>query len=299
MTSLEARIWSIAACLILILGCAQGTDQAPVPEPEIEAAAVVAPHATCDPVVPYEPDPVTVEKDRIFALVAYGVVYKDWQTGTWQTEGSRGYNIGGILVDDNDRIVCWARNNVIRLRNDTQHGEVRLMVNYLHNNQEDVSLHDYKLYTSLEPCAMCSGMMTMQSLKATIYGQTDPSFGDAVERLELNSTALPHGYCPYPRAVQSEPSDLDQRRRLDEAFADYRAPDVAGSVPRHQSDHSLTGFLTTETAREIYASAVESLESYELQYPDENRATLEAAQEFLAGVPSSPQDIPYSANCAG
>ena len=297
MTLIQARSLTVVALLLAMPGCAPGPGQDTVAEPTAEVA-VGATAKTCDTVPPYDPSPVTIERDRIFSLVAYGVVYKNWQTGTWGTPDARGYNIGGVLVDDDDQIVCWARNSVIRLGNDTQHGEVRLMVNYLHNDQDEVALHDYKLYTSLEPCAMCSGMMTMQSVRTTIYGQTDPSFGDALERLELNSTSLPNGYCPYPRPVQSEPSDLEQRRQLDEAYAASSAPDGT-TGPSAQTNHSLTVFLTTETAREIYASAAESLASYELEHPEENQTVLAAAQEFLAGVPADPQDIPYSANCSG
>ncbi|MBW1944223.1 MAG: hypothetical protein JRJ51_15510, partial [Deltaproteobacteria bacterium] len=116
----------------------------------------------CQVEVPvYHPTPAEIEKDKIFSLVAYAVVFKGWQQSR---NVGRGYNIGSVLVDENDNIVCWARNAVNVTKNNTQHGEVRLMLNYLHNCRNVFSLPKYRLYTTLEPCAMCSGMMMNDNL---------------------------------------------------------------------------------------------------------------------------------------
>jgi len=48
------------------------------------------------------------ERDEIYMLLAYAVVYKDWQTDA--TEPRRGHNIGSIMVDPDGGIVFWARN---------------------------------------------------------------------------------------------------------------------------------------------------------------------------------------------
>ena len=243
---------------------------------------------SCDtsPPKPYRPDPVTAEADRIDALLAYAVVYKDWQDRTFSPPGARGYNIAGVLVDPDNRVVCWARNNVIRNVNGTQHGEVRLITNYLHNDEKRRNLRGFKLYTTLEPCAMCSGMMTLQSLPTSIYGQTDPGFGGALERLQLNSRRLPNGWCPYPRGVQSVASDLDVRRRLDQAFADW-----SGGA-------SLTAFLASEEARALYAEAWDQLHHFQPAHAA-NKEVLAAALAFLEGVPETAVVLPYTVNCTG
>ncbi len=93
----------------------------------------------------YDPTSAEIEKDNIFSLLAYAVVLKGWQQN--KSEG-RGYNIGSVLVDENYNIVCWARNAVNITNNNTQHGEVRLMLNYL-NNSNAFSLPNYRLYTTL------------------------------------------------------------------------------------------------------------------------------------------------------
>ncbi len=62
----------------------------------------------------------------------------------------------------------------------------RLMIGYL-NRVGGYSLKKHTVYTTLEPCAQCSGMMTLCSIERTVYGQTDPGFGKAMERLALDS----------------------------------------------------------------------------------------------------------------
>ncbi len=294
--SFATRTLGLITCGVVLLGGWAGTRGAALAA-EPAPAGDVCPLST--PPVDYEPEPVEQEQDRIFMLLAYAVVYKDWQTESWPPRGSdgpraRGYNIGSVLVNaETKRPVCWARNNVIRLLNGTQHGEVRLITNYLHNNRHTTKVGghsgSYKLYTSLEPCVMCSGMMTMQQLAVTIYGQTDPSFGKALERLEVNTkTALPHGYCPYPWPVRSILSDVDYAKRLDETYDQLRAHHV-----------NLTTFLKMEEARQIYAAATAELESYQLRFPEENAEVLLAAQRYLEAVPDHFVNLPYSEACPG
>ena len=81
-------------------------------------------------------------------LAAFGVVMNDWQNATGQ--GSRGHNIGGILVDNNGAIVRWDRNSVSTLRNSSQHGEIRTITGFQSDNRIRF-LGDYTLYTTLEP----------------------------------------------------------------------------------------------------------------------------------------------------
>ncbi len=240
---------------------------------------------SCDisPPIPYEPSPAELEQDAIYTLLAYAVVYKDWQT-----ENSRGYNIGSILVDPSkhpgNQLRCWARNSVTRTRNGTQHGEVRLLINYLENAHER-NAKGLKLYTTLEPCALCSGMMMLQSLKTSIYGQTDPGFGGAIERLTLDSHLMQQGKCPYPRGVQSVASPLEIREQLDAAY------DKAG-MP------SITVWLTSTEARSLYEQAMAQLMEFQVQF-GENSRVLEQAHAFLKSVPAEYAAIPYTVACQG
>lgn len=215
------------------------------------------------------------EKDNIYTLLAYSVVLKDWQNS--DMEHNRGYNIGSVLVEnESGKVVYWARNSVNVTRNMSQHGEVRLMNCYLANNKVR-KLDRYTVYTTLEPCAMCSGMMMLTSVPRTVYGQSDPSYGKAIERLELDSA-----YGPYPRHVESSPSISRERCRLDALYDKYR---------NVNKDAHITIFLTTDEAKKVYDDAYNDLLSFRVAFP-ENQPALDQAREYLKNVPEK-----YQADC--
>ena len=212
------------------------------------------------PAVTLAPE-VQAERDQIYSLLAYAVVLKDWQTGG---PNQRGHNIGSVLVDPQGNVVFWARNCNQRSKDGTQHGEVRLMLGYL-EKVHSYSLSGYTVYTSLEPCAQCSGMMVLQSIARTVYGQTDPSYGKAIERLKFDSTKC-GGYKPYPRPVISELSQTDICQMLDAQYAQYKG--------------SITDYLLSDQAKAIYVAALRELRGFQVKYPD-NVATLKQSLDFL------------------
>ena len=138
------------------------------------------------------------------------------------------------------------------------------------------ALKKHTVYTTLEPCAQCSGMMILCSIKRTVYGQTDPGFGNAMERLKLNSKKWnSEGYESYPRQVVSERSKSKYCAQLDRAYVQTRG--------------AITKFLLTEQAYSIFARAVEEFYHYQLKYPEENSGILDHARQTLNHVrPSIP-----------
>jgi len=60
------------------------------------------------------------------------------------------------------------------------------MQNFL-DSSDDWFLENYTLYTTLEPCIMCAGMMVMSRLRRVVYGQADPHYGGAMERMKFTS----------------------------------------------------------------------------------------------------------------
>jgi len=157
-------------------------------------------HAPARPVAP--PPAATVqesaqaERDEMFMQLAYAVAYKDWQT---KSRDRRGYNIASVLVDARGRVVAWGRNCVYRTHNGTQHAEVRTILSYFMKRGapagEDARelsqyLSQYTIYTTLEPCAQCAGMMTFLRVQRVVYGQEDASYGKALERLEMDTSRL-------------------------------------------------------------------------------------------------------------
>lgn len=214
------------------------------------------------------------ERDLIFGLLAYAVVFADWQ----DDENGRGHNIGSVLVDDNTgRPVYWARNSSKGTHNSTQHGEVRLITNYLNcggspaNGKTRYLKGSYTIYTTLEPCVMCSGMMTLTQVGRTVYGQTDPAYGNAIETLKLRN---------YPNLPRSQALNSEIRRGLDAKFQ-AQCP----VADQKKGTCSVTAFLRSGDAKSAFQTASERLQN---QSPEnlrfaENRAILDAAQEFVFG----------------
>jgi tRNA(Arg) A34 adenosine deaminase TadA len=208
-----------------------------------------------------------VERDEIYSLLAYSVVLKAWQTGG---PDQRGHNIGSVLVNPEGQVVFWARNYNYKMKDGTQHGEVRLMLGYL-EKIKSYSLKGYTVYTSLEPCAQCSGMMIQQSIARTVYGQTDPDFGKAVERLKLDSSSIPNGYIPYPRPVTADVSQSIICKQLDAAY-------------KKSAKKSITDFLMTDQAKAIYQAANQMLLNYQVKYPKNQGVLLQAIDFFNNNV---------------
>jgi tRNA(Arg) A34 adenosine deaminase TadA len=273
-------LWAPSASLLL--GC-----HAQKVPPPLEVESIVTQTAECPPSPPpYQPTPEQDEKDHIYSLLAYSVVYKNWQVAS-VGPGVRGYNIGSVLVNPSGQVVCWARNSVGITGNKTQHGEVRLMTNYLHNTLQG-ALKGYTVYTTLEPCAMCSGMMTLINVQSTVYGQSDPDFGKALDRLEFNSTSI-NGFCPYPRGVTSGQEHSPIARQLDEAYTQYR------QAHDHQG---ITQFLAAPEAKQIFADAEQQLLAFKVQFPA-NQSALDSARSFLQSVPAQYTEMPYTTSCPG
>jgi tRNA(Arg) A34 adenosine deaminase TadA len=219
------------------------------------------------------------EVDHLFSLLAYAVVYKDWQSRSRQP--LRGHNIGAVLVDSRLRPVFWARNANIAGNSTSQHAEVRLIHNFLECSARP-DIHGYTIYTTLEPCAMCTGMMSLTRVTRTVYGQEDPFFGNALERLAADHTES-GGDPPYPRLFRIDRSPSPFAAQLDEAFG-------------RSGDSNIVRWLLSDEAREIYAAAYSELATMDGARlgSDVSRAVLDRTRGFLEQVSST-----YIADPAG
>lgn len=206
------------------------------------------------------------EIDVVFSLLSYSIVYKHWVV---DDRNDRGYNVGVILVNPQNEVVDWNINAVNIRENCTQHGEVRLITSYL-DKEGIYALNDYTVYPTLEPCAMCAGMMTMASIRRTVNGQKDYDFSKAIERLAFDSRSI-NGYPPYPRTVISEPSPCIIAKELDTAYAEYL---------KLGNKSIITKFLSTETARSIFERALDMYLNYECMYEENQSIYLQSLSFF-------------------
>jgi len=213
-------------------------------------------------------NPIQREADEIFSLLTYALVYADWQEDSIPRQQRRGYNIGAVLVDQGQNPVFAGLNCVNSTDNATQHGEVRAIMNYLEQSKR-FNLDGFTIYTSLEPCIMCGGMMTMTDVDRVVYGQKDVDFSNGLERLALDTHPL-GGYEPYKRITVSDPSPSSFKSALESAYREY--------LDRGE-ERILAKFLTGLQAKNIFGNASEAFLNFSVHYA-ENIVILDRAYQF-------------------
>jgi len=75
---------------------------------------------------------------------------------------------GALLVADGE-VIATARNAIITSRDLTQHAELRL-ISKASMALEPAVLASSTLYTSTEPCAMCTGAIYWSGIKRVVFG---------------------------------------------------------------------------------------------------------------------------------
>ena len=204
------------------------------------------------------------ERDHLYSLLAMSVVRHDWQ---WPEE-TRGHNIGSVLVKNGTgEVVYYARNSNRVLTNGSQHGEVRLVTNFLKCEGEGSYLKDYTLYTTLEPCIMCAGMLTMTQVSRVVYVQKDPAYGDTQEAI-VNAG--------YPICYPEASVNSTFKQRLEADFELWR---------ERTGQNSITRWLLGDSAKAVYIEAEDKLNAYlsgqeALLFP-ENATVLKQISDFL------------------
>ena len=211
------------------------------------------------------------ERDYLFMMMAYAVVYKDWQY-IKDVETARGYNIGSVIVNESSHVISWGRNEKFARKNGTQHGEVRAIQHYLEQS-DNWFLEDCTLYTTLEPCVMCAGMMVMSRIDRVVFGQSDPHYGQAMERMQFASKdVIPADTVrSYPRKLSYHRSPDQISETLDSLYAGQRSPGT-------------TKFLSSGTAEHHFEMATSAFLFHEVYY-DENISVLDSARSFFRRIP--------------
>lgn len=213
------------------------------------------------------------EKDEIYMLLNYALVHKNWQA--FGDKEFRGFNIGAILVNSKGDVVDFGLNSVYKDIDRTRHAETNLIQNYLNIHPEQKGLlENFSIYTSLEPCAMCSGAMMHIKIGKIIYGINDPGYGGTIPRLLSNKSKK---YIPYPirieRLIYQESSDplSQEMRKL------YRTN--SNQPPR------IIDWLNFEPAKELFSRAQKKLNEFKPEFSD-NQNILKQARIILEETPT-------------
>ncbi len=208
------------------------------------------------------------EIDEVFSLLNYSIVFHDWQPGSIPREKRRGYNIGALLVNAKNEPLYFGLNSINSTENATQHGEVRAITGYLDKTRA-FNLEGFTIYTTLEPCVMCAGMITQTSINRAVYGQHDVDYSKAFERLAIDTRPI-GGFQPYPRIVIAHATSSKFCNELDNAYKDFRAK---------ETEKMLARFLTSDIAMNIFKNATSEFLSFPVKYP-ENKKIYENALSF-------------------
>jgi tRNA(Arg) A34 adenosine deaminase TadA len=86
---------------------------------------------------------------------------------------------GALLVDENGQILLEAENSVVTGKDSTGHAETNLM-RLASAKFYEAYLAKCTVYTSTEPCPMCSGAIFWANVRRVIYGLSEEKFYDLV-----------------------------------------------------------------------------------------------------------------------
>ena len=86
--------------------------------------------------------------------------------------------IGAVVVCDG-RIVARAHNLTESTHDPTAHAEI-LAIREAASSMKNWRLSGCTLYSTVEPCIMCTGALVLARIKEVVYGVPDPKFGGSV-----------------------------------------------------------------------------------------------------------------------
>ena len=87
--------------------------------------------------------------------------------------------VGAVIIDKNNNILASNGNSVIELSDPTAHAEI-LCIREATRKIKNERLIDCTIFSTLEPCAMCSSAISLARIKRLFFGAYDHKTG-AVE----------------------------------------------------------------------------------------------------------------------
>jgi len=213
-----------------------------------------------------------------------------------------GHNIACLAVDGNGEIIDFEFNHNDLFRSSAEHAESRMVRRLfsltdifdtwrtgqpIAKKPRAASLNAVTLYTSLESCAQCSGVMSLAGVKQIVYLQNDFTaykignimyyLANRVEAMDPEGKVTSFPGAPIPIAASE--IRLDEFGRLNEAYLAFtrklmaagaaNPPDLSSAffVPEQGTpdfDPSITSFLCTDDAHAIFAGGGQKLDGSKL-----------------------------------
>ena len=239
-----------------------------------------------------------------------------------------GHNIACLAVDGKGEIIDFDFNHNNFFRSSAEHAESRLVRRLfslsnlmdhwktgepIPGKSRAFALKDVTIYTSLESCAQCSGVMSLGRVKQVVYLQNDPGayrIGNIMFNLAGCEALAPDGDGSALAALPIPASEiglayLDELNGKFEIFCEdladaknHNAPTRAYFLPRRDGTPnftpSITSFLCTDAALDVFTRGGTLFRNLELKhknakFPNEdevwsNAKCLSEALRFLEYV---------------
>ncbi|CAA9363786.1 MAG: hypothetical protein AVDCRST_MAG68-4672 [uncultured Gemmatimonadetes bacterium] len=239
------------------------------------------------------------ERHRIYAWLVMALVHHYWNgnkngrrgeypfntppganAGAFHDADYLGHNIAAIAVDAEGYVVDFEFNHNKLYNSSAEHAEARLIrrvydlaqvndswaLNRKVRAREDYEMfEDTTVYTSLESCSQCTGVMALARVWRVVYLQPDHGMyliGNIVRNL-TEGTRLE---APIP--IPGDQIGLRQYAELDAAFDLFgeqlkTTPFYIPTDPNEKksTSHSVTSFLCTRAARDLYGAGRAALEA--------------------------------------
>ena len=209
-----------------------------------------------------------------------------------------GHNIACVAVDGLGHVIDFDFNHNAFFRSTAEHAESRLVRRlfsltdifdswktgpHVDTKPHAALLSEVTLYTSLESCAQCSGVMSLAGVKQIVYMQNDFTaykIGNIMYNL-ANRTPIKDANGNVTGSIPAAPVPIPASKvgiaefdKLNRGNLDFITKMNAGSEPFFRSasfvdrDPSITSFLCTDTALDIFKAGGSNLDSLQLQFKD-------------------------------
>ena len=303
-------------------------------------------------------DPKWAERHRIYSLLTLALIHGYWNGNKYSPDGTYpgreaqkitdgryrgdrylGHNIACIAVDENGEIIDFDFNHNEIFNSSAEHAESRLIRRIFSLNQVydhwqtetevgrdrvgyGVTFNGTTIYTSLESCAQCSGVMTLACARRVVYLQTDPGqyfVGNILFNLSqpkpkpaflkmtktedyTRPSKIPKRY-QAPEPVDAALFGFEYKARLERAYLEFvdkcwvkqTEPFYVAPNGEKKFTDSLTSFLCTDAVLAVVTAAEAELQGMVLKFGDfapprsdgtpaqyTNAHALDHAKKFLA-----------------
>lgn len=205
------------------------------------------------------------------------------------TDAYRGHNIAALAVNKIGEIIDFEFNHNRIFNSSVEHAESRLIrrvfsLSQVYNSWDECTeelpkkygnlLSEVSVYTTLESCTQCTGIMTLGDVQNIIYLQDDPGMyqiGNIVKNLTDGQ-----GFLEAPLPVSGSEIDFDLYDELNSAFEKFKfqqksekgEPFVLFEGVKKKYSSSITSFLCTNSAYETFKKGLEKLNNFKVNFPE-------------------------------